>query len=91
LAGHDQESEMGPTISVYRKGDEVYLTLAGDFDKTSSQHILHTLRRLVVTSLKCAAPDFPVAFTFKTHSKVNIKNLKVNRGAMTVSSDDPQG
>jgi hypothetical protein len=64
---------MGPTISVYRKGDDVYLTLVGDFDNTSSQQILHTLRKLVLTSLKCAAPDSPVAFTFKTHGKVNFK------------------
>jgi hypothetical protein len=64
---------MGPRISVYRKGDEVYLTLVGDFDNTSSRQILHTMRQLMLTSLKCTAPNAPVAFTLKTRGKVNLK------------------
>jgi hypothetical protein len=61
---------MGSTISIHRKGDEVYLTLAGDFDQNSSLQVLHSLRNLVLTFLKCAAPDSPVDFTFKTRGKV---------------------
>ena len=64
---------MGPTVSVCRKGDDLYLTLEGDFNHTSSQQLLQSLRKLMMTSLKCAAPDSPVAFSFKTHGKVERK------------------
>ena len=64
---------MGPTVSVCRKGDDLYLTLEGAFNQTSSQQLLQALRKLVLTSLKCVAADAPVAFTFKTHSKVDCK------------------
>jgi hypothetical protein len=66
---------MGPSISVCRKGDEVYLTLEGDFTSGSSLEMLQALKRLVVTSLKCAAPDSPVAYTFKTRGRVNSQLL----------------
>ena len=62
---------MGPTVSVCRKGEDLYLTLEGDFNHISSQQLLQALRKLVVTSLKCFAADSPVAFTFKTHGKVD--------------------
>ena len=65
---------MKPTISVCRKGDDLYLTLEGDYSDISSQELLQALRKLVVTSLKCFAADSPVAFTFKTHGKVNPKH-----------------
>jgi hypothetical protein len=71
-AGHDKESVMGPTISVCRKGKDVYLTLAGNFQTTSSQQMLQALRQLVMTMLKCTAPESPVAYSFKTHGKVNL-------------------
>jgi hypothetical protein len=71
--GHKKEKIMGPTVSVCRKGDDLYLTLEGDFNHISSQQLLQALRKLVVTSLKCFAADSPVAFTFKTHGKVNAK------------------
>jgi len=64
---------MGPTVSVCRKGDDLYLTLEGDFNQTSSQQLLQTLKKLVATSLKCFAADSPVAFTFKTRGKVDLK------------------
>ncbi len=64
---------MEPTISVCRKGEEVYLTLEGDFDNTSSPQMLQALQRLVATTLRCAAPDSPVAYSFKTRGRVNIK------------------
>ena len=66
---------MTPTVSVCRKGDELYLTLQGDFNRISSQELFQVLRKLVMTSLKCYTADCPVAFTFKTHGKVNQKNL----------------
>jgi hypothetical protein len=71
--GHKKESVMGPTVSVCRKGDNLYLTLEGYFNQISSQQLLQALRKLVVTSLKCFAADSPVGFTFKTHGKVDHK------------------
>ncbi len=67
----NKESAMEPTISVYRKGDDIYLTLEGILNVTSSQQLFQALRRVVMTSLKCAAPEAKVAFSFKTHSKVD--------------------
>jgi hypothetical protein len=64
---------MVPTVSVCRKGDNLYLTLEGDFNHISSQQLMQTLRKLVGTSLKCFTDDSPVAFTFKTHGKVDFK------------------
>jgi hypothetical protein len=64
---------MGPRISVYRKGDEVYLTLAGNVDSSSSRQILRTMRQMIMTSLKCTVPNAPVAFTLKTRGKVNLR------------------
>lgn len=64
---------MEPTISVCRKGDDLYLTLEGDFNHISSQQLLQALRKLVGTSLKCFAADSPAAFSFKTHGKVDRK------------------
>jgi hypothetical protein len=66
---------MEPTISVYRKGEDVYLTLEGDFETTSSQMTLQAMRQLVMTMLKCRAPESSVAYTFKTHAKVNMKRM----------------
>jgi hypothetical protein len=71
--GHGKESVMEPTVSVCRKGEDLYLTLEGDFNHISSQQLLQALRKLVGTSLKCFAADSPVAFTFKTHGKVDLK------------------
>ena len=72
-SGHEQESAMKPTVSVCRKGDNLYLTLEGDFNHISSQELLLALRKLVGTSLKCFAADSPVGFSFKTHGKVDHK------------------
>jgi len=71
--GHVKESVMRPTVSVCRKGDDLYLTLEGDFTHISSQQLLQAVRKLVMTSLKCFAADSPVSFTFKTHGKVDHK------------------
>ena len=73
VPGHEKESVMRPTVSVCRKGDDLYLTLEGDFNHISSQQLLEALRKLVTTSLKCFTADSPVAFTFKTHGKVDHK------------------
>ena len=73
LPGHEKERLMEPTVSVCRKGDDLYLTLEGDFNHLSSQQLLQALRKLVGTSLKCFAADSPVAFSFKTHGKVDHK------------------
>jgi len=73
VPGRGKESVMIPTVSVCRKGDNLYLTLEGDFNQISSQQLMQALRKLVGTSLKCFADDSPVAFTFKTHGKVDFK------------------
>jgi hypothetical protein len=75
-AGPGKESVMQPTVSVCRKGDDLYLTLEGDFNHISSQQLLLALRKLVGTSLKCFAADSPVAFSFKTHGKVDHKKTR---------------
>jgi hypothetical protein len=66
---------MRPTVSVCRKGDDLYLTLEGDFNHISSQELLQALNKLVMTSLKCFAADSPVTFSFKTHGKVEQKKV----------------
>jgi len=71
--GPEKERVMQPTVSVCRKGEDLYLTLEGDFNHISSQQLLQALRKLVGTSLKCFAADSPVAFSFKTHGKVDHK------------------
>ena len=76
VPGHEKESVMQPTVSVCRKGDNLYLTLEGDFNHISSQQLLQALRKLVGTSLKCFDADSPVAFSFKTHGKVDHKKTR---------------
>jgi hypothetical protein len=76
IQGHEEGSVMNPTISVCRKGDNLYLTLEGDFNHISSQQLLQALRKLVGTSLKCFDADSPVAFSFKTHGKVDHKKTR---------------
>jgi hypothetical protein len=71
-SAHEKESVMKPTVSVCRKGENLYLTLEGDLDQISSQQLLEALRKLVMTSRKCFPVDSPVVFTFKTHGKVDI-------------------
>jgi hypothetical protein len=76
VPGHEKERVMKPTVSVCRKGNDLYLTLEGDFNHISSQQLLQALRKLVGTSLKCFAADSPVAFSFKTHGKVNHRQTR---------------
>jgi len=73
VTGLEKGSVMKPTVSVCRKGDDLYLTLEGDFNHISSQQLLQALRKLVGTSLKCFAADSPAAFSFKTPGKVDHK------------------
>lgn len=64
---------MGPMISVCRKGDSVYLTLEGSFNTDSFHQMLQALKRMVMSTLEFSPPDSKVAFTFKTHGKVNLE------------------
>jgi hypothetical protein len=73
MPGHEKEIPMRPTVSVCRKGDDLYLTLEGNYSDISSQELLQALSKLVMTSLKCFAADSPVTFSFKTHGKVDQK------------------
>ena len=68
---------MEPTISVCRKGDDLYFTLEGSLNHISSQQLLQALRKLVGTALKCFAADSPVPFSFKTHGKVDQKKTSM--------------
>ncbi|MGB8991893.1 MAG: hypothetical protein WCD80_07555 [Desulfobaccales bacterium] len=73
---------MESTISVCRKGDDLFLTLEGDFNDNSSQELIDALKKVVLTSLKCSAPDSQVTYTFKTRGKVDLKEAaKAKRGA----------
>lgn len=72
-AGDNKESIMGSTISVCRKGDDLFLTLEGNFNNHSCQEMIDALRKVVMTSLKCSPTDTQVKFTFKTHGKVDFK------------------
>lgn len=75
-ASEEKERVMEPTISVYRKGDDLYITLEGVLNGNSSQQIFQILRNMVMTSLKCSPPKSQVAFTFRTCGKVDLKKLK---------------
>jgi hypothetical protein len=70
---HAKESVMEPTVSVCRKGDNLYLTLNGDFNQISSHQLFQLLRNMAMTSMKCSVADSPVAVTFKTHGRVDYK------------------
>jgi hypothetical protein len=71
--GNDKESIMGSTISVNRKGADLFFTLEGNFNDNSCQELVDSLTNAVMTLLKCTAPASQVAYTFKTRSKVDIK------------------
>jgi len=68
---------MEPTISVYRKGEDLYLTLEGEVSGTSSQHLFEALKKAVMTSLKCVAPDSSISYLFRTHGNVNFKKTVI--------------
>jgi len=67
---------MEPTISVYRKGDDLYIKLEGVLNGNSSQQLFQILKNMAMTSLKCSPPESQVAFAFHTCGKVDIKKLK---------------
>ncbi len=66
---------MAPRISVCRKGDDIFLTVKGDFTDESFQELLLVVRQLLLTSLKCATPGSQVAFNLKTRGKVDIEKM----------------
>ncbi len=63
---------MGPKISVCRKRDEVYLKLMGSVSTGTAGELLSILENLVMASLKFSSPDFPVGFTFRTRTRVDL-------------------
>jgi hypothetical protein len=63
---------MRSKISIRRKGDSVYLKFMGNFNLTSSEAILHALKKMVLSSLEFSNPASEVCFTFKTHARVII-------------------
>ena len=72
---------MRPTISVRRKGDSVYLKFMGNFSFTSSDQLLHALKKMVLSSLEFSHPGSQVFFTFKTHARVNLEKEWDKTGA----------
>jgi hypothetical protein len=71
----DKENIMGPRISVYRKGDDIFVTIEGDFNNESSQELVWVVRQMLKTSLQCAAPGSQVTYSLKTHSKVDLEKM----------------
>lgn len=66
---------MAPRISVRRKGDDIFLTIKGGFTDGSFQDLLLVVRKLLMTSLKCAAPGSQVTYSLKTRGKVDLEKM----------------
>jgi hypothetical protein len=66
---------MGPRIAVYRKGENLFLSLEGEFNHKSFQEMLSVVRQMLMTLLKCAAPGSQVTYSFKTRGKVDLEKL----------------
>ena len=60
---------MQPQLSICRKRENLYLKLTGNLNETSSEEILHAVKRLVLTSLQFSSPEAEVVFTFQTHAR----------------------
>ncbi len=66
---------MGPRVSVRRKGENIYLTIEGEFNHKSFRELLATVQQLLMTSLKCATPGSPVTYCLKTRGKVDLEKI----------------
>jgi hypothetical protein len=62
---------MGPRIAICRKGENIFLTIEGEFNCESSRELLSAVRHLLMTSLKCVAPGSRVTYCLKTRGKVD--------------------
>ncbi len=60
---------MQPQLTICRKRENLYLKLTGNLKETSSEEILHAVKRLVSTSLQFSSPETQVVFTFQTHAR----------------------
>jgi hypothetical protein len=79
---------MGPRVSVRRKGENIYLTIEGEFNYESSRELLAVVKQLLMTSLKCATPDSPVTYCLKTRGHVDLE--KIAHFQKTID-DQPRG
>ncbi|MCL4503982.1 MAG: hypothetical protein M1438_19325 [Deltaproteobacteria bacterium] len=61
---------MKPQLSICRKRENLYLKLTGNLNETSSEEILHAVKKLVHTCLQFSSPEAQVVFTFQTHAIV---------------------
>lgn len=66
---------MAPRIAVCRKGDDIFLTVEGDYTCESFRELLSVVRQLLMTSLKCAAPGSQVTYSIKTRGKVDLEKI----------------
>ena len=66
---------MGPRVSVRRKGENIYLTIEGEFNYESSRELLAVVQQLLMTSLKCAMPGSQVTYCLKTRGKVDLEKI----------------
>jgi hypothetical protein len=66
---------MAPRISVCRKGEDIFLTIKGDFNHESFLELLSVVRQLLMMSSKCAAPGSQVTYSFKTRGKVDLDKM----------------
>lgn len=69
---------MQPQLSICRKRENLYLKLAVNLNETSSEEILHAVKKLVLTSLQFSSPEAQVVFTFQTHARVGSHREKGN-------------
>jgi hypothetical protein len=67
---------MQPQLTICRKRENLYLKFTGNLNETSSEEILHAVKRLVHTSLQFSAPEAQVVFTFQTHAIVGSSTEK---------------
>ena len=67
---------MQPQLSICRKRENLYLKLQGNLTETSSEEILHAVKKLVLTCLQFSSPEAQVVFTFQTHARVGSSREK---------------
>ena len=72
---------MGSTISVNRKGADLFFTLEGNFNDNSCQELVDALKNLVMTLLKCTAPASQWPIPLKPAARWYIKEtVRDNQG-----------
>ena len=66
---------MEPMILVSRKGENIFLTIKGEINSKSTGELLVAVRKLLITSLKCAAPGTRVTYCVKTRAILDLGKI----------------